>query len=118
VATVRLYIDEDITDDLARVLRARGFDALSVYDLDMTGKTDSEQAAFAVEQQRTLLSFNVKHFSAIATQYAAESRTHFGIVVSNQLLFGELLRRVLILLRLQTAEKMVNRFDWLQNYKV
>ena len=117
MADVRLYLDEDVSDDLARILRARGFDALSVYDVERTGRTDREQLEFAIAQQRTLFSFNVKHFAVLAEHYAAQSKSHFGIVVSNQLEFGELLRRVLNLLRLRTAEDMFNHFDWLQNYK-
>ena len=62
MATIKLYFDEDVTDGLTRVLRARGFDALSVYDANLKGKTDLEQLEFAVSQHRAIFTFNVKHF--------------------------------------------------------
>lgn len=117
MTVVKLYTDEDITDDLARVLRARGIDALSTYDVGMYGRPDVAQLEFAISEQRTLLSFNVKHFPAIAAHFHDGNKSHHGIVVSNQLIFSALLRRVLNLVRLRTSEEMVNRFDWLQNYK-
>jgi acetolactate synthase regulatory subunit len=117
MATIKLYFDEDVTDALTRVLRARGFDALSVYAASLKGKTDLEQLEFAVSQHRAIFTFNVKHFAELAKQYSAEGKSHYGIIVSNQLPFSELLHRVLNLLRLRTAEEMVDRLDWLQNYK-
>ncbi len=72
MSTLRLYLDEDITDVLARVLRARGFDVVSVHDVNLAGKTDVEQLEFACAQQRVLVSFNVKHFATLAQEYAAQ----------------------------------------------
>ncbi|MFQ6057692.1 MAG: DUF5615 family PIN-like protein [Anaerolineae bacterium] len=117
MAKIRLYTDENITDLLARVLRGRGFDALSAHEAGMQGKTDGEQLAFAVAHQRTLLTFDVGDFVKLASRYHQESLTHFGIVVSDQLEFGELLRRVLNLLETRSAEEMRDRFEWLQNYR-
>jgi uncharacterized protein with PIN domain len=117
MAAIRLYLDEDITDTLARVLRARGFDAVSVYEVERTGVSDQEQLSFAISQQRAILTFNVKHFVGLSQLYASESKSHHGIIVSNQLELGELLRRVLNLLRLHTAEEMIDRLEWLQNFK-
>jgi uncharacterized protein with PIN domain len=117
MAPIRLYLDEDITDALARVLRARGFDCMSAFDIGGEGKTDLEQLDFAISQQRAIMTFNVKHFAALAKQYADQERSHYEIIMSNQLPFGELLRRVLTLLRLRSAEEMIDRLEWLQNYK-
>lgn len=40
---IRLYIDEDLTDRLAIALRSRGYDAISVHEVNMRGGTDREQ---------------------------------------------------------------------------
>ena len=59
----------------------------------------------------------MKHFAALAKHYADRGISHYGVIVSSQLPFGELLRRVLTLLRLRSAEEMIDCLDWLQNYK-
>jgi predicted nuclease of predicted toxin-antitoxin system len=117
VSDVKFYIDEDITSALARTLRARGFDAIAVSDVGRKSMDDIEQLAFAIAEQRTLMTYNIGDFRVLASQLALNQETHYGIVVSNHLPFGELLRRVVNLLRTRTAEEMINRFDWLPNYR-
>jgi hypothetical protein len=55
----------------------------------------------------------VKHFPLIASRFYAEGRSHFGIIVSNQLELGEMLRRVRFLLDNWTAEELRDTFLWL-----
>ena len=64
-----------------------------------------------------MITCNIAHYAQLAEQLASDGKTHYGIVVSRQLEFGELLRRTVNLLQTRSAEEMVNRFDWLQNYK-
>jgi len=39
---IRLYLDEDVFKGIAPALRARGFDAVSVHELDRYGWSDAE----------------------------------------------------------------------------
>ena len=59
---VKLFLDEDVHAGLAIALRKRGYDVYHAQELDGKGRTDSEQLAFAVQDQRCLLTFNVKDF--------------------------------------------------------
>lgn len=59
---IKLYIDEDISDRLAVVLRSRGYDAISAHEVEMRGKTDREQLLYATEHERVIITQNVKHF--------------------------------------------------------
>ena len=51
-----------------------------------------------------------------ARGYAREGRDHCGIVVSDQLEIGELVRRVTKVLGIYSASDMINRFVWLQSF--
>jgi ActR/RegA family two-component response regulator len=43
MAVLALYTDEDVTDLLARALRARGFDVVSAHENDTEGESDADQ---------------------------------------------------------------------------
>ena len=48
MSALKLYTDEDVTDLLARTLRGRGFDIVSVHETDKRGITDAEQLELAI----------------------------------------------------------------------
>lgn len=52
---VRLYFDEDVSVDIVRNLRQRGFDALSTQEARRLQLDDDAQLAFAVQEQRALV---------------------------------------------------------------
>jgi hypothetical protein len=113
MARAKLYLDEDITDLLARVLRSAGDDVVSAHEVGMRGKSDDEQLKYAIAEGRAILSFNVAHFPTLARWAFDNQIEHFGIVVSTQLDFKNLLHRVQALLDNVTAEDLRNNFIWL-----
>jgi hypothetical protein len=48
--SAKLYLDEDVSVILAKVLSGRGFDALTAKDADMLRKGDEEQLLFGTKQ--------------------------------------------------------------------
>jgi hypothetical protein len=67
-----------------------------------------------------ILTYNARHFTALARMWFFVGREHAGIIVSEQFSqrqFGELLRRVLQLLNNLTADEMHNRVVFLQQFK-
>jgi hypothetical protein len=78
--------------------------------------SDREQLDIAVAQRRTLVTFNVRDFVAEARVYAQEGRDHWGIIVSDQLQVGEVVRRLTKVLGRYSASDMRNRFVWLQTF--
>ena len=117
MAKIALYTNEDVTDELAKTLRTRGFDAVSVYEVGMRECSDEEQLAYAVSQKRAILTFNIEDYVELAEQYAASGREHYGIILSTQISFSQLLHRALKLLNTRSAEEMYNIVDWLNNYR-
>ena len=105
---VRLYVDADITYKLAQVLRAQGYDVIASHDVGMAEATDDEQMAYAAAEGRVILSCNAQDFAPIFQQYWVSQRDHSGVIVSEQLEFGEMLRRTLQFLNSVTVDEMVN----------
>ena len=54
---VSLYTDEDVTNQLAALIRQRGFQAVSAIDLGMTERPDEEHLAYAAGHRMTLLGY-------------------------------------------------------------
>lgn len=68
---ISLLLDEDVRPLLAEILRQRGYDAVHVLDLERTSKTDTEQLEFAVSQQRSILTHNIRDFIGLDRHYRA-----------------------------------------------
>ena len=51
----KLYLDEDVSVILAKVLSGRGFDVLTAKDADMLRKSDEEQLLFGTKHSRAIL---------------------------------------------------------------
>ena len=113
---VTLYIDEDITHKLAKALRERGFDAVAAYKAGNIELPDPAHLEFAASQGRALLTCNTKDFSPLFDEWWEASKEHYGIIVSKQLGFGEMLRRVLNLLNSVTAGEMRNNYKNLAEF--
>jgi len=110
---LKLFLDEDIHTGLAHALRQRGFDVVHAQDLQRKGKIDSEQLAFAVQEERCLVTFNVRDFVLLHNQYAIQNKEHWGIIVSKQMTIGETLKRLLKKAGLASRADFKNRIDFL-----
>jgi hypothetical protein len=74
--------------------------------------------AFAAAEERTVLTYNVRHFVPLAQLWYETSREHAGVIVSTPLPPGELLRRVGKLLVTFSADELRNTVRWLQDFRV
>jgi predicted nuclease of predicted toxin-antitoxin system len=117
---IQLYLDEDVTDRLASLLRERGYDATSALGMGKAGLTDHEQLVFATRLGRAILTSNHRDVVALARCWYDEGREHAGIVLSRQFSvreIGELLRQVCNLLEAVSAREMWNTVRNLQSYR-
>ncbi len=55
MASITLFLDEDVRPLLAEILRQRGYDATQVLEVNRAGKSDLEQLVYAVSQGRAML---------------------------------------------------------------
>lgn len=118
---IAVYTDEDVSRELANELRERGFRAQSAIEAGLLGVDDDVQLDYAIASQMAILTYNQQHFVPLATGYASGGKHHFGIVISTKqfsdVRFGELLRLTLRLLNALSAEEMVDRVVYLQDFE-
>jgi predicted nuclease of predicted toxin-antitoxin system len=69
-----LYLDEDVNVLVTNLLQAKGFDVITVRDAGKLRATDAEQLAYAVSQERTLVTHNRTDFEALVHDYFDEVR--------------------------------------------
>lgn len=112
-----LFLDEDIWLGLASILREHDSDAIHVYECERGGLSDPEQLAYAAQEGRAILTHNIGDFASLAVDYAFDNRHHAGIILSQQLEKGELLRRIQNLLQSLTAVEMHNAVRYLSDYR-
>ena len=104
-----LYLDEDMNNMVATLLRSRGIDAVTVQKRDMLGKSDQEQLAYAAANDRCILTHNRVDYEDLHLQYAQANLIHSGIIVVPQKSPYEIVNRVMILLDSMTADEIANQ---------
>jgi len=117
---IALYTDEDITNSIAKLLRERGYNAISARDVGMIEKSDEEQLVYAAERKMTILIYNRDDFLEIDKKWRAAQRTHYGILISEQFSsrqIGEFIRRLSNFLDRVTADEMIDLVRYLSNFK-
>jgi hypothetical protein len=116
--TIRLYPDEDAQQSsLIRALRARQVDVQTAHEAGLVGVPDEVQLAHAAEEKRVILTFNRGDFVKLHIDYLEREQSHAGIIVSDQLPVGVLLRRLLKLLDARDANEMESWLEFLSNWR-
>ena len=113
MAVPRLFLDENVTPDLARALRQRGFDAVHAEDRGLKETDDAVVFAAAVQEGRAVLTQNVRDFMPIVREYAERGEHHFGLIVSPQRSLRAFLSGTLRLLSRRTAEDLHDAVVWI-----
>ena len=85
---VNLYLDEDVSVLVAKLVRSRGLSALTTQEAGQLGISDVEQ---------------------LARQYREAGRTHGGIIIAVRRPPQEIARRLFVLLNQLTADEMDNQ---------
>lgn len=103
---LELYADEDVDVLVATLLRSRGFSVATTREAGQNGRSDAEQLAYAVDQQRTLLTHNRVDFEELARQYWDQGHKHYGIIIAVRRPAHAIAQRLLVLLDHVTADEM------------
>lgn len=81
--TARLLLDEMLSLEIAAELVKRGHDVVAVAaDPELVGLPDDQVLEWATEQERCLVTENVKDYEVLRRTAAAQGRTHAGLLYS------------------------------------
>lgn len=98
---------------VADLLRARGFDAVTVRNADRLHATDAEQFAYAVSQARTLVTHNRIDFEELVQAYFDSGQMHYGVIFAVRRSPQEIAQRLLAILNQVTSEEMQNQVRYI-----
>lgn len=96
---MKLYLDEDLSPQIARRLREAGVDAVSAIEVGNVQLSDREQLRCAAAEGRALVTRNVRHFMVLAKEAIARQEPHAGIVLCSSSLRGFEIARIAVALR-------------------
>lgn len=104
VIMIKILADECINNDLISTLKNRGYDVLTVHDINMVGLTDEKILEKAVELKRVLLTFD-RGFGDI---FRFDVTKHYGVIV---LLVNNLSKEELTALPMRYLENLASKND-------
>lgn len=78
---MKVYLDEMIWPGVAEALRELEHDAAAVADRGAFGESDIAQLARAIQEQRALVTYDLRSFGPLADAAFAARRDHWGIVL-------------------------------------
>jgi kynurenine formamidase len=108
-----LYLDEDVDVLVAKLVRARGFDAATTQESDQIGNTDQQQLNYATEHHKTLLTHNRVDFENLARDYVLNGRSHHGIIIAVRRSPYDLVGRLLTILNTVAADEIENQVRYI-----
>lgn len=110
---MRLLFDEDVSVEIVANLKSRGFDVLTVRDAGRLHLADEAQLAFAVQEERALVTHNRIDFELLHAQYLATQRRHFGIIIAKRRVQDYVVvRKLLSVLNSFSSEEMQNQLHY------
>jgi len=110
MATLRFYLDENMSIAIADQLKQRGIDAVTVRDLGRLGDTDDNHLLRATNMGYVLCT-NDTDYVELATQ----GSQHAGIIIGQQEKHrvGDWVKGLTLYHAVYTADDMINRLEYL-----
>lgn len=79
---MRALLDEQLSPQIAVLLRQAGHDVVAVADLDaLGGRSDRIVLEVASRERRAVVTNNIKDFRPLAAEWLAQGRTHGGLIL-------------------------------------
>jgi predicted nuclease of predicted toxin-antitoxin system len=79
---VRAILDEQLSPQIAELLRKAGYDVDAVADReDLVGRSDRIILEVARGEERAVVTNNIKDFRPLAAEWLAQGRVHAGLIL-------------------------------------
>lgn len=78
---MKLLLDEDISPQIATLLRQKGIDAVSVHEIGRTRLTDQEQLEYSALEGRCFVTQNRNDYILLTRQFFASNISHKGVLI-------------------------------------
>lgn len=79
---MKVLLDEQLSVEIARELRRRGCDVEAVTKWpELTGASDERLMEQATQEDRAIITNNLRHFRPIAAQRLAQGKRHAGLIL-------------------------------------
>jgi predicted nuclease of predicted toxin-antitoxin system len=79
---VKAFLDEQLSPQIAALLREAGYDVVAVAERDdLVGSTDSTILEVATSEGRAVVTNNIKDFRPLVAERLAQGRTHGGLIL-------------------------------------
>lgn len=109
VAEVRYYLDEHVAAAVAKGLRRRGVDVLTVPEARTRGDEDADQLALADRLGRVFFTHDADYLVL-----ANAGQSHSGIVFApREMSYGACIRSLELIHQMVTAEEMVGNIEFI-----
>ncbi len=108
--SARLYLDEDISPEVAQLLRRLGLDVISAHESGNLRASDPDQLAYATAAGRVIVTCNCTDFLRLAREWSDGGKPHGGIILSYRQYprreIGEMVRLIARFLAVVTPEEL------------
>ncbi len=109
MAGIKFYLDEHVSRAVAKGLRQRGADVLTVPEAGMIGASDEEHLALAEREGRVIFTQDDDFL-----RLAAQGHLHSGIVYARQPTpVGEIIYGLMLILQVLSPEEMRGHIEFL-----
>jgi predicted nuclease of predicted toxin-antitoxin system len=79
---VKALLDEQLSVEIAQELRRRGVDVEAVTERsDLLRASDERLVALAMQEDRAVVTNNLRHFRPLAAQRLAQGKQHAGLIL-------------------------------------
>ena len=78
---MKVCLDEDISPDVAAILRSMGVDATSVHEAGRQAFSDREQLELASAEGRVLVTRNRNDFILLTQEFFSKGLPHAGVLI-------------------------------------